>query len=143
MKGTSRSRYPAFDLLRCGARRGGLRARICQNMRGGAACRPNDKLRGGCGLSFPAHAFFSKCAHCLCLLVVDNLIALCVCDSVCFVHGCTCASNTVVHYHVCVRAHRCRAGIRVPAFIYVIITCASQVHGVLINDMLPVTILVT
>ena len=74
---------------------------------------------------------------------MDNLIALCVCDSVCFVHGCTCASNNVVHRHECVRATRYRVGIRVRAFIYVMITRASQIHGVLINDMLPVGILVT
>ena len=52
-------------------------------------------------------------------------------DTVSCVQGCMCASNAV--YGVCMR---------VCALNYVMITCASQIHDVLVNDMFPVRILV-
>ena len=73
---------------------------------------------------------------------MDYLIALCVYDTVCSLHDCTCATNIML----CMRAYMCACARAcatrcVCTFHYVMITCAH--HDVLVSNMMPVSILVT
>ena len=64
-----------------------LRARICQNMRGGVGCGPNGTVEGRVRAQlFQPAQFLSKFVHCLCLSVgglPDSSLCVCVCVCVC------------------------------------------------------------
>ena len=107
--------------------RAGLRARIWQNVRRvWAGCGPNDIVVGRMRAQlFQPAQFLSKFAHCLCMLVgglSDSPLCLCM--------SCCACMRVCVHTFM-----------RMCAFNYVMITCASQIHDVLVNDTLPVCIL--
>ena len=76
--------------------RAGLQAWICQNMRGGAGCGPNDTVAGRVRAQpFQPAQFLSQFAHCLCLLfgvLPDSYLCVCVCVCVC---ACACACACV------------------------------------------------
>ena len=89
-----------------------------------------------------------------------------MCDTVCCVHGCTCAPKAVrvrlkLCVHTCIKScmhacmhdfiqvcvqldvvHGCMHGACMRVCVFMI-ACASQIHDVLVNDMVPVGILVT
>ena len=105
-------------------------------------CGPSDIVAGRMRYQrFHPAQFLSKCAHCL-SLIVGGLSDTPLCVSACnAVHVCVRTYVRATRYRAWLHAwhmHAC-----VCAFNYVMITCANQIHDVLVYDTLPVGILVT